>query len=87
MELTKGQIVTSRAGRDVTRAYLVADVQGERILLIDGKKRPLAAPKPKNPRHIQPTKTVLPQSEWDTDEKIQKLLAAFEKAVEPKQGG
>lgn len=78
MELRRGQIITSRRGRDVGRAYVVAGSDGERALLADGKKWPLEGPKPKNPRHIQPTNTILPESEWDTDDKIKKLLPAYE---------
>ena len=87
MELVAGQIVTSRRGRDVTHAYVVLQVQGERVLLCDGAKRTLAAPKEKNPRHIQPTGTVLAADEMETDLTIKRALVAFTAKRAPQQQG
>lgn len=88
MELVKGQIVLSRRGRDVTKAYMVLEAGDERVLLCDGQKRTLAAPKPKNPRHIQPTNTVLAQSDVESDLTIRRALKAFdEQRGQQQQGG
>ncbi len=38
-----------------------------------------------NPRHIQPTKRVLPGGAWDSDEKIRTLLSAA--LAEQEKGG
>lgn len=78
MELTKGQVVMSRTGRDVNRYYVVVEWYGERVLLANGNKRTLAAPKAKNIRHIIPTKTVLLADEADTDAKVKAALAVFQ---------
>lgn len=48
-----GQLVTSRAGRDNGRAYLVVGVAPDgRVLVADGRRRTVASAKPKNPRHL-----------------------------------
>lgn len=80
MELLKGQIVLSRAGRDVTHIYMVVGLKAGRALLANGAKWTLAAPKKKNIRHIAPTKTVLAQSQAESDVKLKAALAAYEAA-------
>lgn len=88
MEIVKGQIVVSRAGRDVTRAYVVLEVQGERALLTDGRKRTLGSPKAKNLRHLAPTKTYLQPDQTNTDQNVRAALAAFEAVAGTRiQGG
>lgn len=87
MELVKGQIVTSRAGRDVTHVYMVAGLEGDRVLLADGAKRPLNEPKRKNIRHIAPTRTVLAAGEAETDLQLKKALAAYVKERDGIQEG
>lgn len=88
MELVRGQIVTSRRGRDVTKTYVVLEADGDRVLVCDGKKRMLEAPKGKNPRHIQPTNTILPPGEMKDDLTIKRALAAYEQQrTHEKQGG
>ena len=50
-----GQIVRAAAGRDKGELFYVAGGDGEgRLLLCDGKRRKLARPKAKKPRHVQP---------------------------------
>ena len=88
MELVRGQIVTSRKGRDVTKTYVVLEANADRVLVCNGEKRALAAPKGKNPRHIQPTNTILPAAEMETDLTIKRALAAYQnRNTHEKQGG
>ncbi|ADU52351.1 LSU ribosomal protein L14E [Thermaerobacter marianensis DSM 12885] len=48
-----GQLVTSRAGRDRGRPYLVVGVLDDRFVLVaDGDLRPVDRPKRKNMRHL-----------------------------------
>ena len=48
-----GQLVTSRAGRDRGRPYLVLDVVDDRFVLVaDGDLRPAERPKRKNVKHL-----------------------------------
>jgi len=52
-EIRPGQLVSSRAGRDRGRYYLVIGVVDERTVLVaDGQVRRVANPKRKNPRHL-----------------------------------
>lgn len=85
MELVPGQIVFSRAGRDVTHPYAVVGVQADRVLLADGGKRPLASPKPKNIRHLNPTKTVLSPDQTGTDQALKAALAAYIQSLGPEK--
>lgn len=88
MEIQKGQIVFSRAGRDCTTAYMVVKVEGERLYLADGAKRTLQAPKPKNIRHIIATNTRLAAEELDTDAKLKVALTGYLGTLGPElQGG
>ena len=80
MELVRGQLVFSRQGRDVTRVYAVLEVQGERALVCDGKKRTLAQPKQKNLRHLAHTSTVLSAAQMETDAEIEAALRAWTEA-------
>ncbi|MDL2325002.1 KOW domain-containing RNA-binding protein [Ruminococcaceae bacterium OttesenSCG-928-A16] len=77
MKLEVGQIVMSRAGRDVTRYYVVVQVAQSRVLLANGSKYTLQAPKGKNIRHISPTKTVLTPSDMQTDDQLKQALAVY----------
>lgn len=88
MEIVKGQVVFSRAGRDAAKAYVVVGRQDDRLLLADGEKRTLASPKPKNIRHINPSRTVLPPGQADTDQDLRTALQSYVKAHGPQtQGG
>ncbi len=54
-ELTPGQLVRSKAGRDKGKHYLVLKVVDQtRVLLVNGGDRPLKHPKKKNVAHLQP---------------------------------
>lgn len=52
MSFEKAQVVRSRSGRDSGGLFCVMDVDGGRLLLADGKRRRVAAPKRKNGRHV-----------------------------------
>ena len=58
MEFEIGQVVISKAGRDKGYVFIVIDVRGEYLQLVDGKGRPYANPKLKKIKHVQPTKTI-----------------------------
>lgn len=84
MELVKGQIVISRKGRDVTKAYVVLQVNADRALLCNGEKWSLAQPKKKNPLHIQPTNTVVLAKEMEDDLTIRRAILHFDEKRAPK---
>lgn len=53
-----GQLVRSIAGRDHGKFYLVYRVEGNRVLLVDGRSRLTGNPKVKNPCHLQKSSLV-----------------------------
>ena len=55
MEYTKGQIVFSKCGHDKGKAYIVSDIEGENLYLVDGKNRTLEKAKKKKNKHVQIT--------------------------------
>lgn len=77
MEIKVGSVVFSKSGRDAGRFLAVIGFQEDRVLLCDGKQRPLVRPKAKNIRHISATKTVLTEKEMATDCSLRKALAKF----------
>lgn len=76
MEISKGQIVMSRAGRDICRWYVVVGKEEDRILLANGEKFTLLAPKRKNVHHISPANTVLSVEDMETDNQLKQALDA-----------
>lgn len=57
-QLQVGQLVKSRAGRDLGCYYLIYRLAKNRVWLVDGRGRNPANPKAKNPRHLQRTNLV-----------------------------
>ena len=51
MDIARSDIVRSTAGRDQGKLFFVLDVEGEFLLLADGKTRKLESPKRKKRRH------------------------------------
>lgn len=54
MELKRGMLVKSKAGRDKGCIYVIGDIRNEWIYLADGASRPLCRMKKKNRKHLQP---------------------------------
>ena len=52
MDLVEGMVVISRAGRDKGRLLAVVGYEDGFVLTADGRERPLARPKKKNPKHL-----------------------------------
>ena len=50
-----GQIVRSKAGRDLGNYYVVIGQENDKLLLVDGYTRRIESPKKKNIKHIQKT--------------------------------
>jgi len=53
-----GQIVISKQGRDKGNSFVVIDLQGQYLYLVDGKLRTLSRPKKKKVKHVQPTNSI-----------------------------
>ena len=89
-------LARSTAGRDKGTLYLVLERTEEAVLLTDGRRKKLAAPKRKNRKHVE----FLPGSAWEalsgklrepkTDAGIRRALAAVRVScseAENDQGG
>ena len=77
MPVERGRVVCSKAGHDAGGYFVV--------LLCDGGRRPLEAPKRKSVKHIRKTNTVLDLSGIDTNRKLRRALAALRR--ESDEGG
>ena len=52
MRFDKAQIVRSLSGHDSGQLFCVMNLDGERLLLADGKRRRVSNPKRKNAKHV-----------------------------------
>ena len=59
MEICKGSVVFSKAGRDKGGVFLVLRVDGGYAAIADGRLRPVEKPKRKKIKHLQKTNSVL----------------------------
>lgn len=84
--LQQGQVVYSAAGHDKDSFYVVVQVEADGSCRIaDGRRRSLAAPKRKNPKHLRPTRSVIQLAQIGSDKALRRALAALrpeETAVE-----
>ena len=94
MEIAKSNIVRSDAGRDKGKIFAVLAVEGEFLLLADGKSRKVENPKRKKRRHVlfvSAEKTRLSEkitgNEKFTNSELRRTLAAFRDEVQPDQEG
>ncbi|HEY8363208.1 MAG TPA: KOW domain-containing RNA-binding protein [Tissierellaceae bacterium] len=86
-EITIGQVVKSRAGRDKGRVFLVLDIIDDQyVLIVDGDLRKLEKPKKKKIKHLMVYNTVIKEFEEKLKSKqgindayIRKLLEPFNK--------
>ena len=53
MDISKSDIVISLAGRDQGKLFYVIDVEGDYVLIADGKGRKLEDPKRKKLKHVR----------------------------------
>ena len=77
MELARGTVVRSVAGRDAGSFLAVVAFDGADVYVCDGKARPLERPKRKNPRHIRPTRCVLDETILTGNKSLKQALGAF----------
>ena len=59
LEYQIGQVVYSKSGHDQGDVQMICAIEGEYLLLADGKERPLERPKRKRRIHLSVTGTVL----------------------------
>ena len=94
MEIAAANIVRSGAGHDKGKLFVVLAVEGEYLLLADGKSRKVDTPKRKKRRHVlfvSAEETRLSEkiksSEKITDSELRRTLAAFRDEAQPDQEG
>ncbi|MBQ7961408.1 MAG: KOW domain-containing RNA-binding protein [Clostridia bacterium] len=74
MELVKGSVVISKAGRDKGYYLAVTQITDGGVYVCDGKERPVERPKKKNPLHLAKTHFVLSEDETATNRSLKKAL-------------
>lgn len=76
MDICRGSLVYSRAGRDKGGLFLVLSVKDGYAYLADGDLRQVLKPKKKKLRHLNKTNTVI-NAEFDniSNAEVRKLLA------------
>lgn len=83
-DMTIGQVVKSRAGRDSGRIFLVLDIIDDQyVYIVDGDIRKLDNPKQKKVKHLIVYNTVLPEFKQKLDSKIKINNAYVRKLLEP----
>ncbi len=88
MQIQTGMVVRSCSGHDKDRCYLVVRTDDAFAWIADGKRRKLAEPKRKNPRHLQPVDRSFDMNGMDTDRKLRRALHEFNYAdTVTEQGG
>ena len=94
MEIAQSNIIRSDAGRDKGKLFVVLAVEGEYLLLADGKTRRVEAPKRKKRRHVlfvaaEETRVSekIKNNEKVTNSELRRTLAAYREEVHPSQEG
>ena len=94
MEIAKSNIVRSDAGRDKGKLFVVLAVEGEYLLLADGKSRKVENPKRKKRRHVlfvaadeNRLSDKIKSEEKITNSELRRALAAYRELVQPDQEG
>lgn len=83
MQFIEGMVVRSQAGHDQNRFYILVAISGEYGFIADGKRRKIEKPKKKNLRHLKRTAAVLPPQEYDTNQKLRRVLWSYNEAASP----
>lgn len=94
MEIAASNIVRSVAGRDQGKLFIVLVVEGEYLLLADGKSRKVESPKRKKRRHVlfvaadenRLSEKIRGEARI-TNSELRKTLAAYREEVYPDQEG
>lgn len=83
-DITVGQVVKSRAGRDAGNMFIVFKIVDDKyVLIVDGDTRPLEKPKKKKVKHLIVHNTVLPEFKEKIDGKVEINNAYVRKLLEP----
>jgi len=77
MDFSIGNVVKSKAGRDKDYFAVVVGFEDDRVLIADGKERPLERPKAKNLIHLQITNIVFAPEQYETNRALRKNINAL----------
>lgn len=84
INLTVGQLVKSRAGRDKGIYFVVLEIIDEKhVLIVDGDARKLDNPKQKKIKHMIIYNTVIPEFKEKLDSKVKINDAYVRKILDP----
>lgn len=78
MQLTEGSVVRSTAGHDAGLYSVVTGFQGGWPLVADGKFRRFAAPKRKNPKHLEVLRKTFCLGEIQSDKMLRRMLWPYQ---------
>ena len=74
MRISQGQLVICLKGKEKGRLMCVIGTDEKFIYLADGKERPFANPKRKNPKHVELTNKNISHLFPLTDKELRKIL-------------
>ncbi len=76
MDIVKGSVVRAKAGRDKGGYFVVTDIlEGDRVMICDGKRRKVQSPKLKNVIHLECTNSIA--SDFTTNRQIKSFLKSY----------
>ena len=81
MDIKRGVVVRSGAGRDKNGFFVVLDVNKDNVIICDGKRRSLEHPKCKNMKHLFMTSSKLEEDLMQSNRAIRKALSPFNNKV------
>ena len=94
MEIVRSNIIRSDAGRDKGKLFVVLAVEGEYLLLADGKSRKVEAPKRKKRKHVlfvaedaSRLSEKIKGEEKITNSELRRTLAVYRAEIQPDQEG
>lgn len=75
-----GMLARSLAGHDKGEVYLVIAVKDKAVFVSDGRYRPVTQPKKKNPKHLQPIRSMrLSEEAAKSNEQIKRIIKGYVK--------
>lgn len=80
MEWKQGKVVRSLCGRDKDSLLCVVSADAHYVFVCDGKARPLARPKRKNPKHLAQTAYMLTSRDLQSNRAVKQALKKFPEA-------
>lgn len=85
----RGKLAISKSGHDKDSIYVIIKEDADKVLLADGRLKPVEKPKRKNKKHIQIIKKLpeevtemLPQDREFRNEEVKRAIKLYERAKE-----